>query len=128
MSKLVRYFYTRLRVAVAALLVFAFIAPSLVQALPSPALTAEQALLRDIATSICAENRGEQREHKDESCQHCILCTAPSLSAARLNAEPTSDLKVGTGDQDAIAAQWSTPQHHPLSRETGPPRGPPKLS
>jgi hypothetical protein len=126
-----RNFFNSMRAAIAALLVFAFLLPTLVQALPSPELSPEQALLRDIATSVCSEVSGKsdgKRQHDDQNCQHCILCSAPSISLARLDAAPASDLSADAHSGARAGPSWSAPRLHPLSRETGPPRGPPRLS
>jgi hypothetical protein len=119
----------RIRSVVAALMMFAFILPSLVQALPSPSLTPEQALLKDITTSICSKANGnEKRDQDDRSCQHCILCAAPSFGLARLDGGPPTVLAINNSSVADAETLWFAPNSHPHARETGPPRGPPLLS
>jgi hypothetical protein len=123
--------FQSVRAAIVAVLVFGILLPSLVQALPRPALTPEQELLQDIATTICSEtingNR-DSRDHDNRACKHCILCSVSSFAVARLDSNQSSAASLYNLSPDSLSASWSVPRLHPLSRETGPPRGPPTLS
>ena len=122
------------RAVVAALVVLALILPTVAQALPSPTLTPEQALLRDLATSICSQDGrnggGNQDQHSPDKhdCKLCILCCAPSIIAMVEGSNQFTVASVGTGQPDTPLHRWHVPVNHPLADETGPPRGPPSFS
>ncbi len=81
--------YTRLPALV---LLLAILAPVFMAALPAPALSAERQLLADIASSLCAEHGGQQKQgDQNQPADHhqcCILCATQGHVIAPADAAP----------------------------------------
>jgi hypothetical protein len=111
-------------------MVVSLLAPAVFGMLASPALSQEQALLRDIATSLCTGQTGDgepdQRKKSTHDCQHCILCSVASLGIAREHGPLTVRLLASLTNPHSVN-HWRIPSAHPLAGQTGPPRGPPIL-
>lgn len=118
----------RRRHALARWLAALMLLPLILGVIPAAPLTAEQALARDLALSICTPNgaQGQGRVPGSHD-QQCVLCTvgcvtcspaAPESAAATLLPRPS------TGFVTLVAGAASEP-HRSLWRDGSPPRGPP---
>ena len=129
-----RQFWDRARVFLASLLVLALVLPSIPQALPRPSLSAEETLLRDLATSVCSQDgqSGESKsKHPNQSqhdCQLCLTCCALAGLVGNANSSVQTPFGSSVGAQRGFVADWKVPVKHPLADETGPPQGPPDFS
>jgi hypothetical protein len=121
----------RLRARVpAVVLLMAILAPFFVGLLPAPAMSAEQQLLADIASSYCAQN-GEHQQSGDhnQSTEHhecCILCASTAHVLASADATPIIEATLQRLKQpeqqaalhiifkDSPPLEWASPQGPPM--------------
>ncbi len=118
----------RRRHALARWLVALLLLPIVLGVIPAAPLSAEQALARDLALSICTPNGAQDQGRSPASHgQQCVLCTvgcvtcapaAPGSAAVTLVPRPSSGFF-------RLAASTATEPHWSLRREGSPPRGPP---
>jgi hypothetical protein len=118
--------------AVSRVVVLAFLLPLLLGLLPQRALSAEEALLRDLATSLCPEDvAGLPIGHQpgDQSDRHgqCVLCVAGTPHAGPL--VPSCVSVIATTEDGLFAVprlDWTArPLRHHTPPDDSPPRGPP---
>ncbi|MEO6607385.1 MAG: DUF2946 family protein [Aestuariivirga sp.] len=128
MRSLLPMFRLRARVP-AVVLLMAILAPLFLGLLPTPAVSAEQQLLADIASSYCAQN-GEHQQPGDhnQSTEHhecCILCASSVHALAGADATPIIEETLQRLKQpEQQAALQITPKGAP-ALEWASPRGPP---
>ena len=118
----------RLVQAVALVLVL----PALLALVPQPALSAAEALDRDLMASVCGQqvpgqgDQGQQHQLHD----HCVLCSSPGASStpSLATAEPAfaARPRLAAVPQPATARTIAPPLQALL--DSSPPRGPPALS
>ncbi len=128
MNKLLASF--RLRAHIPALvLLLAILAPVFIAVLPAPAMSAQQQLFADIASSLCVEHgRQQQQDNQNLPADHhqcCILCAAQShgLAPADATLMITSALKRLQQPVQQAALLIILKRTPPL--EWASPRGPP---
>ena len=116
------------RRAIARWLLALLLLPVVLGLMPAAQVSAEQALARDLALSICSPN-GAQNPQKSPAShdQQCVLCTvgcitcapaSPGSATATMNPAPAADPVV-------LTASIVSRPHWTLWRDGAPPRGPP---
>ena len=118
--------------AVGRVVMFVFLLPLLLGLLPQRALSAEEALLRDLATSLCSENVagspvGDQSGGQGDRHGQCALCVAGTPHVGPL--VPSCIGVIATSEDGLFAVpeldRTARPPRHLIPPDDSPPRGPP---
>lgn len=114
--------------ALASLLIAVLLLPAFLVLIPRPALSPEQALLRDLKISLCSPSKTTDQvpnERHDAGCQLCLVGCYASLAIIGKESNASLFLMAHAGAQQVLG-EYRVPIKHPHSGRIASPRGPPK--